>query len=220
MKKETMNFSQYNQSHLKGFYLKFTLLLFFTFYFPMVHAEGIDTKETIVLIRHAEKPIAGLGQLTCQGLNRALALPEILIKKFGNPDAIFAPNPSIKKEDKGILYPYIRPLATIEPTAIKVGLSVNMQWGYDEITQLMQSLMSPRLNAATVFVTWEHRLIDEIAKGLLLASNGSPEIVPAWEKDDFDSIYVITITEDSSGKKNATFKIDAEGLNKLSTTCP
>ena len=38
---------------------------------PAVAAE----RETIVFMRHGEKPPEGLGQLDCQGLNRALALP-------------------------------------------------------------------------------------------------------------------------------------------------
>ena len=74
--------------------------------------------ETIVFIRHGEKPEGGFGQLNCQGLNRALALAPIIAKSFGRPDAIFAPNPSHPKEDAGKLYDYIRPLATIEPTAM------------------------------------------------------------------------------------------------------
>jgi hypothetical protein len=41
--------------------------------------------ETIVLIRHGEKPDSGLGQLTCKGLNRALALPALLIGRYGKP---------------------------------------------------------------------------------------------------------------------------------------
>ncbi len=54
------------------------------------------TTETIVFVRHGEKPAAGLGQLDCQGLNRALALPPV-IAAFGKVDAIFAPNPSQQK---------------------------------------------------------------------------------------------------------------------------
>ena len=186
----------------------------------MLYIEDATAMETIVLLRHAEKPNAGLGQLSCQGLNRALALPEVLITKFGKPDAIFAPNPSIKKEDHGVQYSYIRPLATIEPTAVRVGLSVNVQWGFDDIKPLNQALMDSSLKDATVFVAWEHRLLDEIAKGLLTDLHAIPEVVPKWERDNFDSIYIITISEDSSGKKTASFKIDAEGLNKLSSTCP
>ena len=82
---------------------------------------------TIVFVRHGEKPERGLGQLSCQGLNRALALPAVIAKYFDRVDAIFAPNPSHPKEDAGELYDYIRPLATIEPTAIWFGLPVDVQ---------------------------------------------------------------------------------------------
>ena len=41
------------------------------------------SRQTIVLLRHGEKPPAGLGQLDCQGLNRALALPPVLARLFG-----------------------------------------------------------------------------------------------------------------------------------------
>jgi len=44
--------------------------------------------ETIVFVRHGEKPANDLGQLTFQGLNRALALPDVLIKKYGNATKI------------------------------------------------------------------------------------------------------------------------------------
>ena len=81
---------------------------------------------TIVFVRHGEKPERGLGQLSCQGLNRALALPAVIAKYFDRVDAIFAPNPSHPKEDAGELYDYIRPLATIEPTAIWFGLPVDV----------------------------------------------------------------------------------------------
>src|ERR1700730_8403568 len=71
-----------------------------------------------VLVRHGEKPDKGLGQLDCQGLNRALALPPIKAKTFGRPSAVFAPDPSQQREDYAVSYDYVRPLATIEPTAI------------------------------------------------------------------------------------------------------
>jgi hypothetical protein len=71
-------------------------------------------QQTIVLMRHGEKPPEGLGQLDCQGLNRALALPPILKRKFGIPDYIFAPDPRQQVLDHENLYYYIRPLATIE----------------------------------------------------------------------------------------------------------
>src|SRR5436305_74785 len=87
-------------------------------------SEMSDTIETIVIMRHAEKPPGGLGQLTCQGLNRAIALPKVLNSKFGKPDFIFAPNPAVQVNEgggKGKFY-YVRPLATIEPTAISYSM--------------------------------------------------------------------------------------------------
>ena len=46
---------------------------------PSAIGDGIDgAAETIVFVRHGEKPEAGLGQLNCQGLNRALALPSVI----------------------------------------------------------------------------------------------------------------------------------------------
>jgi hypothetical protein len=87
------------------------------------------TTETIVLLRHGEKPPGGLGQLNCRGLNRALALPTVIAKQFGKPDAIFAPDPAETKLDAGQPYDYVRPLATIEPTAIAFGLPVDTSIG-------------------------------------------------------------------------------------------
>src|ERR1700736_643011 len=74
-------------------------------------ARSDDAVETIVLVRHGEKPDKGLGQLNCQGLNRALALPPVIAKNFGRPSVIFAPDPSDRKVDDGEPYDYVRPLA-------------------------------------------------------------------------------------------------------------
>ena len=45
-------------------------------------ARSDDATQTLVFIRHGEKPDEGLGQLSCQGLNRALALPPVIAKVF------------------------------------------------------------------------------------------------------------------------------------------
>jgi len=99
---------------------------------PVISAE-LPVTETIVLVRHGEKPAEGLGQLNCQGLNRAVALPVVIGKLFGRPDAIFAPDPAQPKEDYGRLYNYVRPLATIEPTAIAFGLPVDASIGVSDL---------------------------------------------------------------------------------------
>ncbi len=96
---------------------------------PTVEAAEVAATQTIVLLRHGEKPALGLGQLNCQGLNRALAIPAVIAKQFGKPDSIFAPDPAQAISENGQSY-YVRPLATIEPTAIAFGLPVDTSIGY------------------------------------------------------------------------------------------
>jgi hypothetical protein len=178
-----------------------------------------DAVETIVLVRHGEKPDKGLGQLDCQGLNRALALPPVIAKTFGKPSAIFAPDPSQQKEDDGVSYDYVRPLATIEPTAIYFGLPVNASFGFSNTDGVRAAIEQRLYRNAVVLVAWEHRHIEIIARALLAANGGDPALVPKWDKDDFDSIYVVTITGTADAAK-ATFAHEREGLDGQPDACP
>ena len=178
-----------------------------------------QTVETIVCIRHGEKPHGGLGQLTCRGLNRALSLPKVLLAKYGSPQFVFAPNPTQKVDDSGSYYYYVRPLVTIEPTAIRCGLPINTQFGFREIKGLENELRNPPYKKATIFVAWEHVLLNEFAKNLVKDNGGDPGQVPFWSNDDYDTIFVFKITA-QNGQKTISFAIDHEGLNGLSDTCP
>ena|ERR1700722_645953 len=173
--------------------------------------------ETLVCIRHGEKPPGSLGQLTCRGLNRALALPNVLLKKFGAPQFVFAPNPT-QKVDPGSYY-YVRPLATIEPTAIRCGLPVNTEFGYEQIKGLESELQKPPYLNATIFIAWEHGLLDDFAKNLVKDNGGNSALVPPWPGKDYDTIFVIKIFR-SGPHTSVTFTIDHEGLNNLSDNCP
>ena len=177
------------------------------------------SEETLVLIRHGEKPADGLGQLSCQGLNRSLALPSVLTAKFGKPAFIFAPDPKQQTNDKGRHYDYIRPLATIEPTAIQLGLPVNTQFGFRDVERLRQELTRAKYQGALIFVAWEHTLLASLVKDLVPQGGGDPSKVPVWEHDDFDSIYVVKLTR-LDGRLSASFTRDREGLNNQSSKCP
>ncbi|MBB3287361.1 MULTISPECIES: hypothetical protein [unclassified Rhizobium] len=174
--------------------------------------------QTIVFMRHGEKPEAGLGQLSCQGLNRSLALPPVLSKLFGKPAAIFAPDPSKRKEDSGISYDYIRPLATIEPTAVAFGLPVDTSFGYEDIDDLKAELKKPVYAGKLIFVAWEHKQIVDLARQLMSENGGDEKAVPKWHGKDFDSLYVLHI----GGKagSGATFEKMAEGLDGQPQSCP
>lgn len=175
--------------------------------------------ERIVMLRHAEKPILGLGQLSCQGLNRSLALPNVLIIKFGKPSAIFAPNPGIHKADIGGSFNYIRPLATIEPTAIQLEMPVNTDFGYEDIHSLENALLNSTYKNSTVYVVWEHHLLEALAQQLMSDLSKNPPQIPKWDNSDFDGIYVITISSED-GLKKISFLKENEGLDHMQATCP
>ncbi|MDK4704771.1 hypothetical protein PH562_21140 [Rhizobium sp. CNPSo 4062] len=174
--------------------------------------------QTIVFMRHGEKPEAGLGQLSCQGLNRALALPLVLTKLFGKPAAIFAPDPSKRKDDSGTSYDYIRPLATIEPTAIALGMPVDTSFGYEDIDDLKTELKKPAYAGKLIFVAWEHKQIVDLARELMSENGGDEKAVPKWHGKDFDSLYVLRIGGAKAGS-GATFEKVAEGLDGRSDVC-
>ena len=174
--------------------------------------------ETLVFLRHGEKPVGGYGQLTCQGLQRALALPTVLTSFYGAPQYIFAPNPTIQVPDSAGSFYYVRPLATIEPTAIKFGLPVNTQYGYTDIGTLQTTLVSGTYATSTVFVAWEHLQLQQLVQNIMNTYGGGV-VVPAWPSADFDSLYVVRLTR-TGGTITAQFVHDFEGLNNLSTICP
>jgi len=174
--------------------------------------------QTIVFVRHGEKPDAGLGQLNCQGLNRALALPSVIAKSFGKPDAIFAPNPSVQKNDDGKPYYYVRPLATVEPTAIRFGLPVDVSIGAFDTDAIRTALEDPIYRDKLILLAWEHKEIVSIARAILSSHGADPSIVPHWNGDDFDSVYVVTISRDGDTAK-ATFALTHENLDGQPTTC-
>lgn len=182
-------------------------------------AQGGGAIETVVFVRHGEKPGDGLGQLDCQGLNRAFALPAVIARLFGKPAAIFAPNPADQITDHGKRYDYVRPLATIEPAAIAFGLPVNANIGFSDADALRQALEQPGYAGAVVLVAWEHKQIEKIARDLMRAHLGDSGLVPDWGEDDFDSIYVLKI-DHAPGAASMSFEHRQEALDRQPTNCP
>jgi len=175
--------------------------------------------ETLVFVRHGEKPAQGYGQLDCQGLNRALALPAVIAAKFGKPDAIYAPDPGQQKDDNGHPYYYVRPLATIEPTAVQFQMPVQTPYGFAQIDQLGNALVDPANHGKLIVIAWEHRLIEKLARQMMSAHGGNAADVPKWRSKDFDSIYIVRL-DWQNGTPRASFKHDREGLDGRAADCP
>jgi len=69
---------------------------------------------------------------------------------------------------------------TIEPTAIRCGLPVNTGFGFLDINGLEKELEKPAYQKATVFIAWEHVLLDLFVIDLLKSHGADPaQVRPA-----------------------------------------
>ncbi len=190
-------------------------------YYSNAKESSEPSLETIILIRHGEKPLdKEIGQLNCKGLNRSLKIPKVLVSKFGKPDYIFAPNPSKEIGKKDAKYSYNRPLATIEPTAIQLGLPVNAQFGFTKVTEIGDELLDLKYKNSLIFVSWEHLKLVEIVREIYSKDKyNTMNSIPDWPSSDYDSIYILKITREYNSIK-INFLLDREELNGQSDTCP
>ena len=140
-------------------------------------------------------------------------------------DAIFAPNPSVQLRERSYpsqSYSYVRPLATIEPTAIQLGLPVNTQVGFDDIARLQSVVTAPEYANSTIFIAWEHKYAYDFAREMLQSYGLDKSQVPVWSSDDFETLYVFHISRAAgAGAPVMTFSVQQEGLKgSLSHACP
>lgn len=176
----------------------------------LLFSQSALAQETLIFVRHGEKPADNSGQLTCKGLNRALALPDVLLNRYGKPDFIFAAGPKENKTGSSL-----RALSTIMPTAVRVGLPIGLQFHADDIAGLQQELLSDKYQNSRIFIAWEHKNLDKAVKNIVAARSGDASLVPEWSGSDFDSIFVVTLDQ---GK--VSFRQESEGLTQLSENCP
>ena len=191
------------------------------FTFALARQPAAESVETIVIVRHGEKPAAGLGLLTCKGLNRALQLPGYFARNFPGPDFIFAPDPSVKTTEihgDGQRYDYVRPLLTIGPTAISTGVPINTQFPYNDPGLLADELLSEKYWNSTVYVAWEHLNIVILAEVIVNRLDVSTA-VPEWDNSNYDTVFVFTIRRSATTTETTLVSL-AEDLGPLSDECP
>jgi hypothetical protein len=190
----------------------------------LAFAAAREGTETIVMIRHGEKPAPhARGQLNCQGLNRALALPAVLAR-YGHPAAIFAANPAVQTSEGNPFpgatrYSYVRPLATIEPYAVAEDMPVDVQIAAADIRGLQQAVLKPEFANALVVIAWEHNEARQFAETMLKAF-GQGDIVPRWLDTDYETIYIFRISTGPDGKRTLVFTVEHENIRDLSKSCP
>ncbi|MDD0975260.1 histidine phosphatase family protein [Pseudomonas fontis] len=186
------------------------------------HDRPMDGTQTLVFLRHAEKPGEGLGQLNCQGLNRALDLATLLPEKFGNANYVFAANPSrhVEEGSHDDAYSYIRPLMTISPSAIKLGLPVNIDFAANDTADLANELLQDKYRNSVIYTAWSHGYLPELINTVAGKALGEKRVITDdWDGADFDSLYVLTLTW-HDGKASLLSRNYKQGLNGGAQTCP
>jgi hypothetical protein len=154
----------------------------------------------VIIIRHAEKPPKG-DNLTCQGLNRSLQLPNVLIKKFGVPSYTYVPSLGLGESTK-----HSRMFQTVIPLAAKYNLTVNSKYDEKDSSGLAADI---RKKEGTVLIVWEHHAIAPIVRAL-----GVHDFSAVWADVDYESIWIISFPNGI-----ATFTKDNEGL-RPDNNCP
>ncbi|AJO77874.1 hypothetical protein [Pseudomonas sp. MRSN 12121] len=185
-------------------------------------AQPVDGTQTLVFLRHAEKPAGGLGQLNCQGLNRAIDLASLLPERFGKANYVFAANPTRNVEEGEFdnSYSYIRPLMTISPSAIKLGLPVNIEFSANDTSQLAEELLHDRYHNSTIYTAWSHGYLPDLINKVARKAVGEKRpITDDWASNDFDSLYVLTLTW-HNGKATLDSRSYKQGLDNGEESCP
>ncbi|HDS1698867.1 MULTISPECIES: histidine phosphatase family protein [Pseudomonas] len=185
-------------------------------------ARPVDGTQTLVFLRHGEKPGEGLGQLNCQGLNRALDLATVLPERFGKADYVFAANPTrhVEEGSRDESYSYIRPLMTITPSAIRLGLPVNIDYGANDTAELADELLSDKYRNATIYTAWSHGYLPELINTVAGKALGEERVITEdWSGEDFDTLYVLTLTW-QNGKASLLSRNVRQGLNDGAHSCP
>jgi len=184
---------------------------------------GINTNETVYMIRHAEAhptPNWDDGDYIGAGQWRALDLPNALSGKI-QPTQVYSIDPAnaIPGGDGSTPSSYVRPSMTVEPYAIANNFPLNLAASVAVFAQ-----NAPQLSTAasdffftggtfsnqTLLVGWEHDHIPPTVNALL-ASYQSSQTVPNWSDDDYDSMWTITL--DAQG--NLT--VDTEACESISS---
>jgi len=193
---------------------------------------GINTNETIYLIRHAEAHPQGIwddGNNVAAGQWRALALPNALRGKI-SPNLVYSIDPAQAGIIGTFIGSYVRPSLTVAPYAIANNLPYYLAANFEIFSQNPPKLASytsafffngGQLSNQKVLVAWEHEHIPTTINALLSSyfPNGGGPTAPDWPGDDYDTVWTVTI--DASGNLTVDNAI-YQGIQSstLPATCP
>ena len=201
--------------------------------------EGINTNETLYMIRHAEAHPQGNwddGNYVCAGQWRALDLPNALSGKLNpSPQQVYSIDPAqgilgTENDSGNPFWSYVRPSLTVEPYAIANNLPYGLAASFDLFSspldvQLQQAVdfffFDGQFSNQTVLMAWEHAHIPPTITQLVSSyfPHGGAPPVPDWPGGDYDTIWTVTL--DSQGNLTVNNYL-CEGIDStaLPATCP
>jgi len=188
---------------------------------------GINTNQTMYLIRHAEAhPWSGWddGNYVAAGQWRALALPNALKGKI-NPSMVYSIDPA--QVYPGTLtvagnsnFSYVRPSLTVAPYAIANNLPYYLvsEFGLFDATSPADTVryffFNPAFSGKTILLAWEHAHFPPIIDALLgKYPNPSSAKAPSWPGADYDTIWRVQL--DASGNLTVDNAL-CEGIDSAS----
>jgi hypothetical protein len=198
---------------------------------------GINTNETVYIIRHAEAhPESNWddGNLICAGQWRALDLPNALRGKI-SPEVVYSLDPaqvisgSVDASGRSN-WSYVRPALTVEPYAVAnnlpyylvAGLELSAQDPPQPATQVSDFFFTGgKLSSQSVLLSWEHSHIPTAIQALISSyyPNGGAPTAPSWGDGDYDGIWTVTL--DGNGNLTVNNNL-CEGIvsANLPAACP
>ncbi len=196
---------------------------------------GINTNQTMYLIRHAEAhPWSGWddGNYVAAGQWRALALPNALKDKLNPaPSMVYSIDPA--QVYPGALtiagnsnFSYVRPSLTVAPYAIANNLPyylVSEFWLFGATSPeatVQYFFFNPAFSGKTILLAWEHGHFPPIIDALLgKYPNPSSAKAPSWPSADYDTIWTVKL--DANGNLTVDNAL-CEGIDsaRLPVTAP
>jgi hypothetical protein len=168
---------------------------------------GINTNQTMYLIRHAEAhPWSGWddGNYVAAGQWRALAMPNALKGKLNPaPSMVYSIDPAqvIMSSSN---FSYVRPSLTVAPYAIANNLPYYLVSEFElfdpasPAATLNYFFYNPKFSGKTILLAWEHSHFPPILDALLAKyPNPSSPKAPSWPSADYDTVWTVIL--DSKG---------------------
>jgi hypothetical protein len=109
---------------------------------------------------------------------------------------------------------------TVGPSAIKLGLPVNIDYGANDTADLADELMRDKYHDATIYTAWSHGYLPELINKVAEEASGKKvTLLDDWTGDDFDSVSVLTLKW-VDGKATLDYENYKQGLNDGDKGCP